>query len=406
MVSLPVRIGIASTYPPQRCGIGTYTRALTHALADASGTEVLVLAEEGALAGHEGGVRSLPCFRRSGDFVREIFAAATASHCDVVHVQHAPDIFGMDERLPLLLRSLQAAGVRCFVTLHTVYDRHSGSLQGRFAPARFHRTLARHAYLVVHQERGMVDVLVAQGVPRERIHVIPHGTRAMELPPDAEAARARFGLASDAFVLLCLGFVHTLKNLHTPLLAMPQIVGADARVHLVIAGTVQRGQWYNRLYEGWLHRLARRPGARGHVTMLSRFVTDEEIGALLRAADLMLLPYAQAYGSASGVAHLALAAGLPVLCSHSPKFAELADTLGAGILVPTFSRSAWSARVLELAANVHEMARLRQATRSLAERTAWRAVAEATLQAYGAAGAEGRADDGTVPVWGHARRPT
>jgi glycosyltransferase involved in cell wall biosynthesis len=73
-------------------------------------------------------------------------------------------------------------------------------------------------------------------------------------------------------------------------------------------------------------RAASPPGVR----WLTRFVSDAELAALFRAADLAVLPYREI--DQSGVLYTALAFGTPVLLSAVGGFPEVART-GAGELV-------------------------------------------------------------------------
>jgi len=106
-----MRILEVSTYPPQICGLATYTRDLAGAMSQLDDVEVAVLSELGAADGHDGTVLSIPTFDRKTDWITDIADAAAAKGADVVHLQHAPDIFGMDSRLPALEAELRRRGM-------------------------------------------------------------------------------------------------------------------------------------------------------------------------------------------------------------------------------------------------------------------------------------------------------
>jgi len=78
-----------------------------------------------------------------------------------------------------------------------------------------------------------------------------------------------------------------------------------------------------------LHELASR--APGRVRFVDRFVTDPEIPAFMRRADVVVLPYRNI--EQSGVLYTALAFGRPLLLSAVGGFPEVAER-GAAQLVP------------------------------------------------------------------------
>src|SRR5262249_39022748 len=152
---------------------------------------------------------------------------------------------------------------------------------------------------------AMVDVLVQQGVPGSKIHVVPHGTEVVE-EPSREEARERLGLPTRGALLLYFGFVHPQKSVHTLLLAMRTVAERTPDAFLCIAGSVQNPSAVNRAYAAWLNRLGRRRAVRGRVLMRPGFAGAWEAPLFHRAADVVLLPYREGYGSVSGVAHQAV----------------------------------------------------------------------------------------------------
>ena len=58
------------------------------------------------------------------------------------------------------------------------------------------------------------------------------------------------------------------------------------------------------------------------------YVAPDQVPFIYGASDVILLPHAQTYGSASGVFHQAIGASKPVLCAIGPKFVEAREALG------------------------------------------------------------------------------
>jgi glycosyltransferase involved in cell wall biosynthesis len=372
---------IVSTYPPQGCGIGAYTAELARAMA-ARGAPVVVLSERGAAEGTTEGVTSRPTWDRRQDWVAPVLATVEALGAHTVHLQHTPDTLGWDSRVPRLVDGLARHGVATAITLHTVHTLGTGLVEGRVRPGHYHRSLAaRASAVVVHGTATQADELVRQGVPAEKVFVIPHGTRVFSPPPAAES-RARLGLGITGPVLLCFGFIHVFKNIHTVIRAMARLAPRVPGIRLLVVGSIQNRAWYNRLYLRHCRRLARTLGLEGQVEVREGLVPAERIADFYGAADLVLLPHAQRYGSASGVVHEALGAGKLVLCSESPKFAEIAEKVSPDLRVATHDPEAWAERIERLLGDRAGCEALSARIRAYAEETAWPRVAAQHLALY------------------------
>lgn len=370
-----MRILEVSTYPPQICGLATYTRDLAGAMSELDDVDVAVLSEHGAVDGRDGEVLSIPTFHRKTDWGAAIADAAAEQGADVVHIQHAPDIFGMDARLPALCDALKKCSIASFVTLHTVYTPFTGFIERKPLVRRFHRQLARSVDgIIVHQKTRKADELMRQGVAERQICVIPHGTGRLDLPDRSESRRF-FGLPEQGPVLLYFGFIHVQKNLHTILAALPFIRRKLPDVTLLVAGKIQNSTWYNKAYLSISKAMVAGLGLKDRVVFHEEYIADERVAGLYAASDLVLLPYNQGYGSASGMVHNALAAGSPPLCSMSPKFAEVAESLSPELQIPTHNPRAWARRVLALLEDRTRLESLKELVRERAHATAWPVVA-------------------------------
>jgi glycosyltransferase involved in cell wall biosynthesis len=173
----------------------------------------------------------------------------------------------------------------------------------RFYDRAFSNWMMRNSdgYLVMSAsvERDL-DTL-KPGAPRRRV---PHPFYAQfdQGRWTRESARAALGLQGE--VALFFGYVRHYKGLDTLLRAWREVRVARPDATLVVAG-----EFYERpaAYEA----LARDAGG---VRLLSRYIPDEEVEALFRAADVTVLPYRS--GTQSGVTHVAYALGVPVIATR------------------------------------------------------------------------------------------
>lgn len=239
-------------------------------------------------------------------------------------------------------------------------------------PSRRRLHSARRAFgamdaVVAHSEHGARRLRETVGLDPERVHVIPHGafdylTQLPEekpLPPELEGA--------EGPVILFFGLLRPYKGIDTLLEAFRRIEGAE----LWIAGNP-------RMDLAPLHDLAAQ--APGRVRFLPRFVTDAEIPAIMRRADIVALPYRDI--EQSGVLYAALAFGKPMVLTAVGGFPEVAAN-GAARLVPPENPA-------DLAAELADLVTDEAARRELAEAAAhgasgpysWDEAARQTLTLY------------------------
>jgi glycosyltransferase involved in cell wall biosynthesis len=194
---------------------------------------------------------------------------------------------------------------------------------------------------IVHSEedRRNLERLVP-GAAVTRALLPSFGTVAGQAPPRA-VARERLGLPGDARVLLFFGFVRPYKGLRHLVEAMPRIVEATG-ARLVIAGEF----WHDR--QDYLDRIEAL-GLREHVTVLDRYLPNEEVAELFAAADLVVQPYETATQSA--VTQIAFDLGRPVLVTSVGGLPEIVRHGETGYVVPPADPAAIAEAVTDFFAN-------------------------------------------------------
>jgi glycosyltransferase involved in cell wall biosynthesis len=197
-----------------------------------------------------------------------------------------------------------------------------------------------------------------------RVHVIPHGafehlTRRPDersLPPELASV--------EGPVVLCFGVVRPYKGVDVLVEAFRSLEGAE----LWVVGRP-------------LGMSLAELDAPAGVRFVPRYVSDAELPAYFRRADLLVLPHRSV--DVSGVLGAGLAFGKPMVLSDVGGFRELVEEHGAGRLVPPGDASALAAAVSELLADPAERARLAQRARDAAAGPySWDSIAERTLGVY------------------------
>ena len=300
------------------------------------------------------GRRALKLAEHLGDMVRY---RRDGAHADVVHYQWLP-VPALDGRLlpPTRPRVLTAHGVL-----------REESWERRLARG-LRSLLERMDAIVTLSEHGARRLRDEVGIAPDRVRVIPHGAFDYLTRQTNEAPLPDELAAADGPVILCFGLIRPYKGVDVLLEAFRSVEGAE----LWIVGRLL-GMSLDSLGE-----LAAR--APGRVRFVPRFVSDLELPAYFRRADLVVLPHRDA--EQSGVLYVALAFGKPIVMSAVGGFGEVADH-GAGRLVPAGDAEALAAALNELLTDADARDRLSAAARKAAAGPySWDTVADRTLALY------------------------
>lgn len=366
-------------YPPQRNGIGACAADLCRAIrqSDARVSTLVLACRAPGAPGREPGVWR--CWDPGSDWPAELLRAVDAAAPQVVHVQHGM-YMGHGRRVSRFLEGLGSRRIPVVVTLHGVWP---STLLRRW-PRRFHAALAESAgRVLIHQRAGALDVLLAHGVPAERIEVIPLGTPD---PPAFDPAQARetLGLARKPTVLFA-GLIFRRKGLHTIVRAFKNVARDVPEARLLAVGRERSTHPVDRLYRVWLRGLMRRGRREGWIDFRPGHASEEDLSLYIAAADLVVLPYLRPYGSSSAIFHSALAAGRPVLCSDVPTFAEAVDAWTPDLrelIVPPGDIAAWAGAVTLVLTRPDLRERASRAAFALGRASRWTGVAAEHIRMY------------------------
>lgn len=355
-----------------------YDRSLAAALARAGATVELVTSHfvHGPVAAPRGYAVSEPFYRRSsrlrtGSPARRLAGLAehvpgmlrhrrAAVDADVVHYQWLT--------LPRVDARLLPSGPARVLTAHGFLR--TAETAG---PAGARRLLERMDAVIALSEYGARRLREEAGVPAERVTVIPHGALdyLTDLPQEEPLAPELEG--SQGPVILSFGLIRPYKGVDVLLRAFAAVEGAE----LWIVGRPLGVDMAE------LERLA--AAAPGRVRLLTRFVSDAELPAIFRRADLVALPYRDV--EQSGVLYTALAFGKAIVASAVGGFPEVARNGPSGQetlkLVPPGDDEALAEALAELLGDDGARARLAAAAEAAAAGPySWDAVAEATMALY------------------------
>ncbi|GGO15807.1 glycosyltransferase [Microbispora bryophytorum] len=255
--------------------------------------------------------------------------------------------------------------VQTYHALGTVKRRWQGEADTS-PPSRLaiERDIGRRAVAVIATCSDEVGELVAMGVPRDRIAVVPCGVDLGLFHPDGPAAPR-----GDRLRVLSIGRMVPRKGVDTVVRAMRQVPGAE----LVIAGGDPGDEEGTRL-----RTLADGLGLGDRVRLIGS-VSRAEVPALMRSADVLVtVPWYEPFGI---VPLEALACGVPVVASAVG--GHLDTVAGCGVLVPPRRPSALSRALCDLLVRPGLRAALSAAgARRARARYGWPRIAEQTESVF------------------------
>jgi glycosyltransferase involved in cell wall biosynthesis len=182
---------------------------------------------------------------------------------------------------------------------------------------------------VIHSEadRGPLEKRYRLGArPCVVIPLGPHDHHASNQPSDGSAPVARRTAPPDTLNLLFFGLIRPYKGLEDLVQAFDLFDDQEVQHYWL---TVVGETW-----EGWdlPIRLIQSSRHRARITLVNRFVDDDEVIAHFAAADAVVLPYHRS--SASSPAHVAMSNGLPLVITAVGGLPEAVADYEGAILVP------------------------------------------------------------------------
>lgn len=224
--------------------------------------------------------------------------------------------------------------------------------------------------VIAHSEFGRQSLVGRLGIDAAKVRVIRHGAfDYLTRQPAAELPRELQGGDPARTVVMFFGLLRPYKGVDVLLDAWRQL--GDQQAELWIVGHPRMA------VESLL------AGVPPSVRSVMRFVTEPQLAACFRRADLLVLPYLRTERlDFSGVLATALAFAKPAVVSDVGGFRELADA-GAALVVPPGDPGALAATLGGLVADRAERERLAAGARAAAAGPySWNTAAEQTLALY------------------------
>ena len=321
----PVRPGergrsvvLVGTYPPTACGLATFTsnlRAAIESPKEGWRADVVRLVEQ-----PEGPRDEVVDEWVVGDLSSLSRSLGTMARYDAVVLQHEYGLFGGPDGEEVLAL-VYALEVPLVAVLHTTL----------LEPNRNERKILDHVMqaasaIVVQSEAARQRLVAVHGVEPARVTVVPHG---------AAANFAPWKPPGPVPTVLTWGLLGPGKGIEHAIRAIATLRRRGREATYVVAGQTHPKvvSSFGEAYRHSLEVLAEDLGVAGSVYFDDAYRDWASLRALVRSADVVLLPYDSTDQVSSGVLVEAIASARPVVATRFPHATEVLSR-GAGMTVP------------------------------------------------------------------------
>ncbi|MGB3065953.1 glycosyltransferase [Sphingobacterium thalpophilum] len=360
------RIVIISTYPPQECGLATFTKDLKQGMELDPNVSVDVIAiSKLGKEQYDQSVRFVIDRERLDSYIQA--GRIINKEYDYCIVQHEYGIFGGADGI-FVNHLADKINIPLLTIFHTILQ--TPSLRQKEIMGFL---LEKSQAVVSLSATG--STLLHKLFPKteqRKVKVIPHGVPQFDY--NQGLAKYRLGLQNQ-FVMLTFGLIGRSKGLEY---AIRSLAGLDLPnfKYLIVGKThpnvlAHEGESYRFELKGLVEKL----NLQENVVFVDEFLSDEQLKEYLTACDIYLSPYQHEQQISSGTLSFAVGAGAAVI---STPYWHAKDLLidDRGILTPFNDTETMAANIKLLYQSKRLLAWHRFKARSYGEQTTWKMVAK------------------------------
>ncbi|MCU0373234.1 MAG: glycosyltransferase [Ignavibacteria bacterium] len=365
-----MKFAFIGTYPPQKCGIGTFTNNLIKAVADNFAyTELPPNLYVIAVSDRDNHYQypSEVSFVVNQNNQRDYISAAkfiNNNRADVCILEHEFGIFGGESGVYVLSLASRIE-IPLIVTFHTVIRE----------PTHIQKVIVQKlsekaCKVVVMSKKAVKFLLDIYNIPEDKIEIIEHGVSLGKVY-HRDTVREKFNF-SNKIVLFTFGLLSRNKGIETVIKSLPPVVKNYKNILYIVLGNTHPKvlSRYGEEYREYLMRLVKDLGLEDHVYFYKNFVSEDLLMQYLSAADIYITPYLNEAQITSGTLSYAIGAGTAVISTPYWHAQELLAE-GRGILFDFNNHAQLSDILLELLKNPKKIERLRDSALEYGHKLKW-----------------------------------
>lgn len=300
------RIAFLSTYPPQECGLATFTRDLITAMGNIgiNHTEVVAVSDKDGFS-FDGKVTAVIRKNERRDYVKTAKRLNT-SHVDLLMVEHEYGIFG-GERGEYVLDMVDNLEIPVITTFHTILS------EPDMKQRSIINALGKRSEKIITMAGNTKQLLQSiYGVDPWKIEVIHHGVpkRIME---SKEVLKKKYGYQNKR-IISTFGLIGPGKGLEYGIEAISKIAGDKSDILYLILGQThpalkEEGTSYRNKLEELVYKLK----LGRNVKFINKYLSVDEIIQYLQLSDIYMTPYTGKDQAVSGTMAYAVGYGKAIV---------------------------------------------------------------------------------------------
>ncbi|MFX0132817.1 MAG: glycosyltransferase [Candidatus Hodarchaeota archaeon] len=331
-----MKICYIAAYPPEKAGITQYSQKLVDSISKLQKHLIYVISgkikEEKKAENSKIDVRRI-WKRRSIFYPFTIFKEIIKIKPDIVHAQFGP--YGLEgggfigEYFLILLFLLKLFHIKTTITIHSFYTRKQVEIRAaKRLNNKFFKKIISTIFIgftklveiltdtiqfstVRFHSKFKEKILQEYKMKPNKTLEIPHPCESNKNLISKSTARKKLDI-TQKLVLLCFGYIYPIKGIEYAIKALDFLKNRKDII-LIIAGQTHPTEGLE--YTSYLNDLIKKGKLRNkdiNIRFINRFMSEEEVILLFSAADLILLPYTESYGT-SGPYHQAIGFGKPAI---------------------------------------------------------------------------------------------
>ena len=318
-----MKIVFIGTYPPRRCGIGTFTQNLLKNIVNNTehksiSQDNIVIAVNDDQSEYPNEVKFTVRQHHLQDYVKAA-KFINFSNVGVCILQHEFGIFGGNDGV-YILPLLHRLEIPLIVTFHTVLN--APSYMQRLIVEEIGRKAVR---IIVMSKLAIKFLKEIYKIPTEKIALIEHGVPEFDVI-SRKNSKEKHGFENKK-ILFTFGLLSRNKGIETVINALPRIVEKHPNILYVILGATHPNvlKQSGEEYRDYLKCLVKTNDLEKNVYFNNEFVSETKLAEYLSATDIYITPYLNEAQISSGTLSYAIGAGCAVVSTPYWHAQELLD---------------------------------------------------------------------------------